>query len=84
MAVKITNDDLSVAENFEEPLDQSARYRNLEGKTLTEIQQSKQEKKLNPVREGLMAWDNRFAEMKAKIADPRYTDWIEGEKLPMW
>ncbi len=53
-------------------LDQDARYRDPDGRTLTEIQQSKVSYRLNPSREGLMHYDNRIAEKKAKSADPRY------------
>ena len=57
-------------------LDQEARYRDSAGRTLTEIQQSKVEYRLNPRREGLMFYDNHLAELEAKRADPRYTDYL--------
>ena len=57
-------------------LDQEARYRDSAGRTLTEIQQSQVEHKLNPGREGLMFYDCPAAELEAKRNDPRYTNYI--------
>ena len=66
----------ALARLSDEELDQEARYRDSEGRTLTEIQQSKVDYKLNPRRRGLMWYDNHFAELRAKQNDPRYTNYI--------
>ena len=70
---KAALDALSNSDDF----NQDARYRDSAGRTLTEIQQAAVSYKLDPKREGLMAYDNPSAEKYAKINDPRYTLYYE-------
>ncbi len=75
--MKLTKKELAATGNLaaKQELDQSARYRDIHGRTLTEIHQSKVDYTLNPKREGLVCYDNAFAELEAKNADPRYTQY---------
>jgi len=82
--MKLTEKELAATGKLSDDFDQHARFRDINGRTLTEIQAKKVGYKLNPAREKLMHYDNRFAEMKAKLEDERYTEWIEGKKLPPW
>ena len=74
--MKLNKKELEAIAKLADVIDQEARYRDSAGRTLTEIQQSKVGYKLHPGREGLMYYDNQFAELEAKRADPRYTDYL--------
>lgn len=74
--MNLTPKELAATGKLSDNFDQHARFLDINGLNLTQIQQKKVDYKLNPKREGLMHYDNRFAEKQAKIAGERYTEWV--------
>ena len=67
---KLALDGIDSPEDF----DQDAPYRDIAGRTLTEIHESETGRK-SGFAPGLMCYDNTCAELMAKNADPRYTEY---------